>query len=96
MSVAEHKQTATSLGGGRTVAAPARSRFVMLPWIFAQGDWNVSWYVLPLAAAISLVYSASRYELPERILRRAARLFVTIVGCMAALFVVLYVLSYGL
>lgn len=68
----------------------------MLPWILAQGDWNVSWYVLPLAAVISLVYSASRYELPERILRRAARLFLTIVGCMAALFVVLYVLSYGL
>jgi uncharacterized membrane protein YccC len=59
-------------------------------------DLNVSWYLLPLAAVISLVYSASRYELPDRIVRRAGRLFLTIVGCMAALFAVLWVFSFGL
>ncbi len=29
---------------------------------------NTIWYVFPLAVAISLVYSASRYELTERII----------------------------
>ena len=65
-------------------------------FLLAQVDLNVSWYLLPLAAVISLVYSASRYELPERIVRRAVRLFFTIVGCMAGLFAVLWVLSFGL
>lgn len=54
------------------------------------------WYVLPLAGAISLVYSASRYELPERILKRAARLFLTITGFMSAVFVILWLLSANL
>ena len=57
---------------------------------------NTTWYVLPLAGAISLVYSASRYELTERILRRAARLFLTITGFMLAVFVILWLLSANL
>lgn len=57
---------------------------------------NTTWYVFPLAAAISLVYSASRYELTERIIRRAIRLFVTIIGFMAIVFVVLWLLSMNL
>ena len=57
---------------------------------------NTTWYVVPLAAAISLVYSASRYELTERILKRAARLFVTITGFMLTVFVVLWLLSANL
>jgi hypothetical protein len=57
---------------------------------------NTTWYVLPLAGAISLVYSASRYELTERILRRASRLFLTITGFMSAVFVVLWLLSANL
>tara|TARA_R110002072_G_scaffold302710_2_gene487641 strand:- start:163666 stop:163875 length:210 start_codon:yes stop_codon:yes gene_type:complete len=57
---------------------------------------NTTWYVLPLAGAISLVYSASRYELTERILRRAARLFLTITGFMLAVFVMLWLLSANL
>lgn len=57
---------------------------------------NVTWFLLPLAAVISLVYSASRYELPERILRRAARLFVTILLFMGAVFIVLLLLSFHL
>ena len=41
---------------------------------------NVTWYMVPLAMAISLVYSASRYELPEYILWRAFRLFLQILA----------------
>lgn len=57
---------------------------------------NVTWYVLPMALVISLVYSASRYEHPERILRRAARLFLSILFVMAIILLILYVLSFGL
>jgi hypothetical protein len=57
---------------------------------------NVTWYLLPLAAVISLVYSASRYELPERILRRAVRLFLTIVIFMTIAFALLLWLSHNL
>ena len=62
--------------------------------LFAQ--ITVTWYLLPLALAISLVYSASRYELPERILGRATRLFLQIVGFMGAAFLILWVLTYGI
>ncbi len=64
--------------------------------VFAIADLTVTWYLMPLAAIISLVYSASRYELPERILKRAARLFATIVGAMAGVFAVLWFFSLGL
>ena len=57
---------------------------------------NVTWYMVPLAMAISLVYSASRYELPEYILWRAFRLFLQILGFMVAAFAFLWVLTYGL
>ena len=57
------------------------------------GVQNVLWYLLPLAFVISLVYSASRFELPERILNRATRLFLQIMLFMGAIFAVLFVLS---
>lgn len=57
---------------------------------------NVTWHMVPLALAISLVYSASRYELPEYILVRALRLFLQILGFMGGAFLVLWVLTYGL
>lgn len=57
---------------------------------------NLTWYMLPMALAISLVYSASRYELPEYILWRALRLFLQIVGFMGAAFLILWVLTYRL
>ena len=53
---------------------------------------NVYWFVLPLAIAISLVYTASRYESWTRILRHAARLCATILGLMAATTFVLVML----
>lgn len=55
-----------------------------------------TWYLLPLSIAISLVYSASRYELPEVILHRAFRLCLTILIAMGLAFGVLWVLSYGM
>ena len=55
---------------------------------------NVSWYLLPLAMVVSLVYSASRFELPDRILQRAVWLFLQIVGFMGMVFAVLWFLSY--
>ena len=57
---------------------------------------NTMWYLLPLAAAISLVYSASRFELTSRVLRRAGRLFVTISGFMLLVLCGLWGLSYAL
>jgi hypothetical protein len=63
-------------------------------FILAQTTTNVTWYLLPLAMVVSLVYSASRFELPDRILRRAVWLFLQIIGFMAAVFAVLWVLSY--
>ncbi|MGE3314170.1 MAG: hypothetical protein AB7O26_03565 [Planctomycetaceae bacterium] len=57
---------------------------------------NITWYILPLAVVISLCYSASRYELPEQILRRAARLFVTIILFMGIVLIVLSLLSFRL
>ncbi len=57
---------------------------------------NVLWYMLPLALVISLVYSASRYELPERIVHRSVRLFLQIMLFMGAVFAILFVLSDGL
>jgi len=57
---------------------------------------NVLWYLLPLAIVISLVYSASRFELRERIIQRSVRLFLQIMLFMGAVFAVLFVLSDGL
>lgn len=57
---------------------------------------SVTWYLLPLAAVISLVYSATRYEAQGRILRRAGTLFVQILFFMAVILAVLAALSYRL
>lgn len=56
----------------------------------------VSWHMIPMAAIISLVYSATRVELPEAILNRAARLFGTIIMFLGIVFAVLWVFSLGL
>lgn len=65
----------------------------MFAAIFLLANTNTMWFVLPLSAAISLVYSASRYELTDRIIRRSSRLFVTITGFMFCVLIVLWVLS---
>ncbi len=57
---------------------------------------NVTWYLLPLAAAVSFVYSASRYEDSARIVSRAVRLFGSIILFMGIILGVLVGLSMGL
>ncbi len=54
------------------------------------------WYLFPLIVIVSLVYSASRYESPGRILRRAGRLGLQIAGFMTIILGLLAWLSAGL
>lgn len=68
----------------------------MIVWPTLALQVNVTWHLIPLALVISLVYRASRYEDSERILRSSARLFVTILLAMGAIFSLLLVLSIGL
>jgi len=63
---------------------------------FLAAQINVTFYLFPLALAISLVYSASRCELPEQILRRAMRLFIQIILFMAFSLGILWMLSFRL
>ena len=57
---------------------------------------NRFWFLVPLILIISLVYSASRYETPFRIVRRAGKLCLQIAGFMAVVLAVLTWLSAGL
>lgn len=67
------------------------------PVLFAAGlSIGRTWYLLPLVVIVSLVYSASRYEAPEKVIRRAGRLFVQIAGFMAVVLALLAFLSMGL
>ena len=65
-------------------------------WTLLAANVDTTWCVVPLAAAISLVYNASRYELPERIVKRAAWMFVKILAVMAIVFLILLALSFRL
>ena len=60
------------------------------------GTIGRTWFLLPLIVIVSLVYSASRYEGPGKIIRRAGRLFVQIAGFMAVVLALLAFLSMGL
>ncbi len=64
--------------------------------ILTLADVNIYWHIIPLSLVVSLVYSASRYELSDRIVRRSVRLFFTIVIFMAVVLGVLWALSYNL
>ncbi len=63
----------------------------MLDPLLAQT--NLTWYLLPLAAVISLVYNTSRYEYPPRIFRRSVRMFLSILFFMGLILLVLMVLA---
>lgn len=54
------------------------------------------WFLLPLIIIVSLVYSASRYESPQRIVSRASRYSVQIAAFMAVVLGLLAWLSAGL
>ncbi len=51
------------------------------------------WYALPLIVAVSLVYAATRHEQVGSILSHAFRVAIWIVGFMALVFGVLYLIS---
>ena len=57
---------------------------------------NDMWYALPLILAVSLVYSATRHEQVGPILSHALRIGIWIVGFMAIIFVVLWLISWQL
>lgn len=57
---------------------------------------NITWFLLPMAAAVSLVWTTSRYESVPVILRRALRLFIQILLFMGLILVVLFALSHNL
>ncbi|QDT31527.1 MULTISPECIES: hypothetical protein [Thalassoglobus] len=57
---------------------------------------NITWYLFPLAAAVSLVWQTSRYESIPLILQRSAKLFIQIILFMAVILGVLFALSYGI
>jgi hypothetical protein len=65
-------------------------------WLLLAQHDNLLWYILPLAVGISLVYSASRYEETDSIIRRAVRLFFQITIFMSTVFGILWALSFGL
>ncbi|MGC1276488.1 MAG: hypothetical protein WBC44_22540 [Planctomycetaceae bacterium] len=67
----------------------------LLPALFA-GDINRFWWLVPLAFAVSLAYNASRYEMTEVIIHRAASFFWKTLAFMAGIFVVLYLMAMGL
>ena len=52
------------------------------------------WYCLPLIAAISLVYGATRHELLSPILEHAARFAIWIITFMLAIFAVTVLFSW--
>ena len=64
----------------------------MADWLLL-GEVNRLWYTLPLIVSVSLVYAATRHEEMGPILRHAGRTMAWIVGFMAVVFVILYLIS---
>jgi hypothetical protein len=56
----------------------------------------MTWWAVPLAAAVSLVWNASRYEDARCIVVRSAKLFLWLVFWMVLIGGALYLLSYNL
>ena len=67
-------------------------------FLLAAENWRDMrlWYLPPLIIVVSLVYSASRFEAPDRILRRATRMACTIGVAMAGAMLVIELLTRGL
>lgn len=65
-------------------------------WPQFPPDMNKTIFLLPLAVTISLVYSATRYELPKAILNRATKLCLMIIAGMGVVILLLTWLSAGL
>jgi hypothetical protein len=54
------------------------------------------WYIMPLILAVSLVYGATRHELPGPILHHAFKTAVWMVTFMGAIFAILLFVSWGI
>jgi hypothetical protein len=57
---------------------------------------SINWFLIPFAAAISLTWNASRYEMPSVILARSLKQFLQILFFMGLILLVLVALSYNL
>ncbi len=57
---------------------------------------NAIVYLIPLLAVISLVYNATRYEIPQIIIQRSVRFFFTAIIIMGALMTLQALLSWNL
>ena len=51
------------------------------------------WFAVPLVVAVSLVYAATRHEEGGALLRHALRVALWIVGFMAVIFAILWLVS---
>jgi hypothetical protein len=56
----------------------------------------MTWLAIPLAAVVSLVWNASRFEETKCIISRATRMFVTLMIFMLLIGGALFLLSYNL
>jgi len=68
--------------------------FCWMAPLLAAGGPNDLWYALPLIVSVSLVYSGTRYELPEQIISGAVRMGSWIVAFMLVIFAVLALISW--
>lgn len=64
----------------------------MLAPLFAA-NMNATWWLLPLVVTVSLVYNATRFELPEKILQRSLKMGLAIMAFMGGALVLLFLLS---
>jgi hypothetical protein len=68
----------------------------MNTFLLAVADPLLVFYALPLIVAVSLVYAATRHEQPREILVHSLRVGLWILGFMAAILVVLLLISWWL
>jgi hypothetical protein len=54
------------------------------------------WYLLPLLVAVSLVYGATRHELPGQIMNHAVRTAGWMLSFIGVIFVILLLVSWSL
>lgn len=66
---------------------------VFAPCLLLAARINDLWFALPLIVVVSLVYSATRHELPQPIAVGAARMAAWISGFMLIGFVVMFAIS---
>ena len=62
--------------------------------LWAQGDINQLWYLVPLIVVISLVYAATRQEEMRPILRHARRVAVMILSFLGIALLVLEAMAW--